>query len=443
MKNNPSRIFPIVLVVTLATLTMIAPAIDAQTQKVLHTFTGNWDGSYPQGSLIFDSAGNLYGSTNAGGGVPICPGEGSGCGVVFELSPTSTGAWKETALFRFASSATGAAPQGSLLFDSAGNLYGLTPEGGGSSLCGGDVNGCGIAYELSPNSSGGSWTQSILEVFNEGPEGALPLAGFIADAAGNLYSTAGLSNFGGGNVFEISKTSSGWQFNVLYNFTAGADGGAPEANLVFDAAGNLYGTTVVGGNLAGCFGSGCGVVFELSPTASGTWTEKVLHAFSGGRDGGQPVGALIFDAAGNLYGTASNSAGTACFGGGCGLVFELSPTSTGAWTEKVLHTFTGAGDGAVPMAGVIRDSAGNLYGTTVAGGNLTGVCAGNGGCGVVFKLSPTSTGNWSETVLHRFSGGRDGSEPFSGLTFDASGNLYGSTYYGGAAGFGVIFETTP
>ena len=148
MKNNPSRIFPIVLVVTLATLTMIAPAIDAQTQKVLHTFTGNWDGSYPQGSLIFDSAGNLYGSTNAGGGVPICPGEGSGCGVVFELSPTSTGAWKETALFRFASSATGAAPQGSLLFDSAGNLYGLTPEGGGSSLCGGDVNGCGIAYEL-------------------------------------------------------------------------------------------------------------------------------------------------------------------------------------------------------------------------------------------------------------------------------------------------------
>ncbi len=441
-----SRLTPILFAALAAASITLSMAVrsQAQTQKVLHTFTGSWDGSYPQGSLILDSAGNLYGNTNAGGGVPVCPGEGGiGCGVVFELSPTGTGTWKETALFRFASNATGAGPQGSLLFDSVGNLYGLTPVGGGSGLCGGDVNGCGIAYELSPSSSGGSWTQSILEVFNDGPEGAIPSAGFIADAAGNLYSTASQSNFGGGNVFELSKTSSGWQFNVLYNFTGGADGGDPVANLVFDAAGNLYGTTLVGGNLAGCSGAGCGVVFELSPTSSGTWTETVLHTFSGGRDGGQPFSALIFDAAGNLYGTASNSAGTACFDSGCGLVFELSPTGTGTWKEKVLHTFTGGGDGASPLAGVTMDAAGNLYGTTAGGGNLTGVCAPNEGCGVVFKLAPNSTGNWSETVLHRFSGGKDGSSPFSGLILDASGNLYGSTYYGGANGLGVIFETTP
>jgi len=438
MKNNPSRIFPMVLVVTLAALTMIAPASNAQTQKVLHTFTGEWDGGHPQGSLIFDPAGNLYGSTT-GGGVDSCPGGGSGCGLVFQLSPTGTGTWRETALFRFASAATGGGPQGSLLLDSAGSLFGLTPTGGGSGLCFGTVQGCGIAYELSPNSSGGSWQQSILEVFNNGPEGAIPSAGFIADAAGNLYSTASSSSSGTGNVFELSPTSFGWQLTVLYNFTGGADGGFPAGNLIFDAAGNLYGVTNGGGNLAACTGGGCGVVFKLSPSSSGTWTETVLHTFRGGLDGGQPQGTLIFDAAGNLYGTT-----TKCFGSApCGLVFELSPSSSGSWTEKVLYTFTGGRDGASPLAGVIMDAAGNLYGTTIGGGNLTGVCAGSGGCGVVFKLSPTSSGNWSETVLHRFSGGRDGSEPISGLTFDASGNLYGSTYFGGAAGFGVIFETTP
>jgi hypothetical protein len=248
-KHSHIRQFSVVL-----SLFVLAMMSHAQTQKVLHTFTGDWDGSHPQGSLIFDPAGNLYGSTSMGGGVASCPGGGSGCGLVFQLSPTGTGTWRETALFRFARDATGGGPQGSLLLDSAGNLFGLTPTGGGAEVCFGIVEGCGIAYELSPNSSGGSWQQSILEVFNNGPEGALPSAGFIADAAGNLYSTASSSSSGTGNVFELSPTSSGWQLTVLYNFTGGADGRFPAGNLIFDAAGNLYGVTNGGGNPAGWYG---------------------------------------------------------------------------------------------------------------------------------------------------------------------------------------------
>lgn len=439
MKTRLSHIVSCVVAVAAITFSL-AVSSQAQTQKVLHTFTGNWDGSYPQGSLIFDAAGNLYGTTNAGGGVPSCPGEGEiGCGVVFELSPTGTGAWKETALFRFASEATGASPQGSLLFNAAGDLYGLTPVGGGNPNCGGAVQGCGIAYELSPNPSGGAWQQSILEIFNEGPEGAVPQAGFIADAAGNLYSTSAITNFGSGVVFELSPTSTGWQLTPLYSFTGGADGGDPDGNLVFDAAGNLYGVTVSGGNLTNCSG-GCGVVYKVSRSSSGTWTETVLHTFSGGRDGAQPFSTLIFDAAGNLYGTTASGGSTAC-SGGCGVVFKLSATGTGAWKETVLHSFTGGGDGDSPTAGVIMDAAGNLYGTATAGGNL-GSCNPYG-CGTVFKLSQDSNGSWTETVLHRFSGGRDGAVPLSGLVSDAAGNLYGSTYYGGENGLGVIFETTP
>jgi uncharacterized repeat protein (TIGR03803 family) len=257
-------------------------------------------------------------------------------------------------------------------------------------------------------------------------DGANPLASLLRDAAGNLYGT---TYFGGaskaGVVFKLSPTGAE---TVLYSFTGGADGANPTAGLFRDAAGNLYGTTEYGG------ADGAGVVFELVRCNSG-YDFKVLHRFTGGGDGGLPLAGLIQDQAANLYGTTANggAASKEC-PAGCGTIFKLSPTGT----ETVLHKFSG-GDGASPGPGVglIRDAEGNLYGTTEIGGAPSIVC--NGGCGTVFKLSPTGT----ETILYGFTGGADGATPYAGLIQDAAGNLYGTTYVGGSSGPGVVFKLSP
>jgi len=334
------------------------------------------------------------------------------------------------------------------LFSFADGPSGYNPVGGlifdatgnlfGTTSEGGNLSacngiGCGVVFELSPI-AGGGWSETVPHTFGGGGDGKNPFAGLISDAAGNFYGATGL---GYNTVFELSPLASGgWSKTVLHYFSNFAGGTDPYANLVFDSAGNLYGTAHNGGN-TDC---NCGVVYELSPTASG-WKETVLHTFRA-ENGAYPNGNLIFDAAGNLYGTTYQG-GASCTYANCGtgLVFELSPVSGGGWREIPLYEFTNQEDGDHPNGGLIFDAAGNLYGTTEYGGNL-GECAGADGCGVAFELSPRSSGGWEETYVYRFSSS-DGAFPLAGFVADASGNLYSTTQKGGASNCGVVFKLAP
>jgi uncharacterized repeat protein (TIGR03803 family) len=324
-------------------------------------------------------------------------------------------------------------PDSSLIADAAGNLYGTT-TGGGSSDC---FDGCGTVFKLSPISSGFSY--SVLYVFKNAQEGDFASSNLIFDTVGNLYGTTELGGDNdAGNVFKLTPTASGrWTESVLYSFRAGDDGSAPNGGIVFDGAGNLYGTTVAGGG-GGCQPTGgCGTVFELSPGSGGVWTETILHRFQdNGKDGNNPISGVIIDAPGNLYGTTFSGGTGTCNSGvtGCGTVFELSPSS-GGWTENVLYSFQGGSDGDVAYGNVIFDSSGNLYGTTQRGGNLD--------CGAVFELTPNSGGNWAESLLYQFACRKDGGYPATGVTLDAAGNLYGTAGQSGEWGFGTIFKLVP
>lgn len=428
------------------TLPMSAQVVD--TFRVLHSFTGKWDGSRPYGPVLFDPAGSIYGTTQVGGNMANCAAE-SGCGLVYKLS-SSSGSWIENPIFGFASSATGAIPHGNLVMDASGDIFGVALAGGGATNCTQVVEGCGLVYELTPTSSG-PWNETVLQTFNNGSEGGNPEDGLVADGAGNFYGTAssgGSTNHCGGSgcgvVYKLSPTSTGgWEQQILYAFTGGADGGIPTSKLIFDASGNLYGTAYLGGDLVPCGPEGCGVVFELSPSSSGTWIETVLHAFAGNQhgDGYVPFGALAFDAAGNLYGTTYNG-GTpsTCNLVGCGVIYKLTPTASG-WKETLIHDFQGGSDGANPPFGVTLDAAGNVYGVTSAGGFLTD-CSGLG-CGVVFKFSTDARGQWQETLLHQFTGGNDGASPSASLTFGPDGKLYGVTVLGGTSNAGIVFNVAP
>jgi uncharacterized repeat protein (TIGR03803 family) len=396
---------------------MLVSGAWAATEQVLYSFTAT-TGQYPQASLIFDGVGNLYGTAAVGGNEKACP--GAGCGVVFELTPASGGGWTETVLHTF-DSKDGAYPIAPLVFDQAGNLYGTTQSGG--------QHGYGVVFELTP-ATGGGWTEKVLHSFTLGYDGAYPMAGLAIDAAGNLYGTAEEGGqYGNGVAFELLPTSSGWRHNILHSF--GLHGTRPVGGLVLDHAGNLYGTTSMGGS-----SYGHGLVFELTPNANGPWNEIVLYKFRGkgheGDDGAHPFGNLIFDGQGNLYGTTLR-------GGphhnGRGVIFKLSPSSGGTWTETILH-YGGRKGGYWYHSGLIFDAAGNLYGTAEYGGGLEG--------GVVFRLTPTSKGFWKESVLHSFGGDSgDGVLPVGGLVFDEAGNLYGTTQFGGTSSDGTVFEVTP
>jgi uncharacterized repeat protein (TIGR03803 family) len=346
-------------------------------------------------------------------------------------SPAASAVWTEKVLHSFGNGTDGVSPQAGLISDAAGNLYGTTSSGGTYTYY-------GTVFELTPT-AGGGWTEQVLHSFNNnGTDGLYPSSGLIFDAAGNLYGT---TSGGGdyscngssqcGTVFELSPTEGGgWTETVLHSFGNGTDGIVPYANLVFDTAGNLYGTTQYGGTYGG------GTVFELSPTAGGGRTEQVLYSFNcTGPDGCWPEASLIFDAVGNLYGTTSYGGTYFPFG----TAFELTPAAGGGWTEQVLHSFGSGIDGAYPHARLIFDAVGNLYGTT-GGGGLWGY-------GTVFELAPTVGGGWMETVLYSFcwqTNCADGWMPDAGLIFDAAGNLYGTTYYGGAYNYsGTVFELTP
>jgi uncharacterized repeat protein (TIGR03803 family) len=317
----------------------------------------------------------------------------------------------EKVLYSFQGGSDGSSPLSGLISDSAGNLYGTTLTGG--------TNGLGTVFELIH--SNGGWTEKVLHNFNyNGTDGFTPLAGLIFDKAGNLYgTTVGGGSNGWGTVFELTPSNGSWTETILNNFS-NFDGSSPTGGLIFDNSGNLYGTTLYGGT------NSDGTVFELTPS-NGSWTETVLHSFTGS-DGMYPDtyhAALIFDKAGNLYGTTEEGGSN-----GYGTVFELKP-SNGRWTESVLHSFPlTAGDGSSPLGGLIFDNSGNLYGTTLYGGTNSD--------GTVFELTP-SNGSWSETILHSFTYD-DGSEPAAALIFDNVGNLYGTTNTGGSNGYGTAFK---
>jgi uncharacterized repeat protein (TIGR03803 family) len=336
-------------------------------------------------------------------------------------------------------------PYGTLALDASGNLYGTSSAGGSGRYGGCENAGCGTVFEL-VRGTNGNWTKRVLHNF-DGADGIGPSAGLIFDAAGNLYGTTGAGGdlqcalgYGCGTVFELSPGADGkWTEKTLYRFTGQGDGGFPEAGLVLDSAGNLYGTTYEGGDLGTvCYDApigGCGTVFELVPGNNAQWTETVLYQFTGtDGDGAYPLAGLIFDASGNLYGTTSQGGGAG--GCGCGSVFQLIPGAGGTWTENVLHRFSGK-DGYSPRASLILDAAGNLYGTTAFGG---AACKA-GFCGTVFELTPGAHGEWSETILRSFYKQRS---PVSPLIFDATGNLYGTTDYGGKySSEGIVFELAP
>ncbi len=396
------------LAIFIVTLFVTSTWAQAPWEKVLYSFNPSWagsvlvgDGAGPSGRLILDSRG-LFGTTGSGGAY--------GYGTVFQLWQQAGVGWTEAVLHSFTVAQGAPPPQGSsLIFDAAGNLYGTTTNGG--------AYGAGTVFELRQQGAL-RWIYKRLHTFSQhegGPGGSL-----IFDAAGNLYGTAGIT------VFELSpQAGGGWTYAVLHSFNYYS---GPFGSLTFDTHGNLYGATEAGGKY------GCGTIFRLMPNLDSTWTESVLHSFDG-TDGCIPNGGLIFDAAGNLYGTTEIS-GALRFG----VVFELSPGADGSWTEKVLYSFRGGTDGATPWDGLIFDTAGNLYGTTVEGGYLG--CSPPYGCGTVLELSPEAGGGWAETVLHSFDPKchNNGAYLYSGLIMDAAGNLYGETASGGAFNYGTVFE---
>jgi uncharacterized repeat protein (TIGR03803 family) len=395
----------------------VIPSDGSGSENALYNFAGGTDPKFPYAGLVLDKAGNLYGTTQLGGA--------NSQGTVFEVTHNSDGSWTENVLYNFTGSADGGQPSAGLIFDASGNLYGTT-NFGGSANCN---LGCGTVFELAPGSGG--WTETVLYTFTGGSDGREPYARLLSDAAGNLYGTtllggtvSSVCTSGCGTVFKLTRTSSGWTENALYSFAGGTDGASPYDGLAFDSVGNLYGTAYSGG------ASGSGVIFKLSPGSSG-WTESVVHAFRGGYDGKYSYGDVVLDSAGNLYGTSFQGGGK-----GYGVVFQLVPNSKGAWQEKVLHSF-GNAPSANPVAGLVMDPAGNLYGTTLAGGQQTSCGA---TCGTLFKLSPAATGKWTYKVIHIFGQGTDGYHPSGDLILDPSGNLYGTTQAGGAQGSGLVFE---
>jgi uncharacterized repeat protein (TIGR03803 family) len=411
--------------VLLFALTMMAPSsAKAQTYNVMHSFTGLQDGLYPVSGVTIDGGGNLYGTTNIGGSGANCY---EGCGATFELAHRGSG-WLFTPLYDFVGGNDGGNSDARLIIGPDGSLYGTTSQGGGTG-CGGA--GCGTVFNLRPPAhfSGnvfGGWTETVLYRFNGGSDGNSPRgADLVFDRAGNLYGTTlfgggGSCQDGCGTVFKLARSDGSWTESIIHTFSQSGDGQEPWAGVIFDQAGSLYGTTTVGGAY------GQGTVYQLIPSGSG-FTERVLYSFHGATDGGLPYGGLILDSAGNLYGT------TCCGGsGGGGTVFQLTRSQN--WAFSVLASFTGDGSNG----SLVMDTAGNLYGTTYEGGGF--------GFGSVFKLTP-SEGGWTYTALHNFCANgwpcSDGAFPPSGLALDAEGNFYGTTSDGGAHGGGVVFEITP
>ena len=399
-------------------LLMAASACAQSNFKTLYKFKDGADGGLPQAGLIFDQAGSLYGTAEGGG---------KGSGVVFQLVPKSKGGWTQKVLYQFMGGEDGAFPAAGLIFDPTGSLYSTTAEGG--------TQNSGTVFQLAPNSDG-SWTENPLYSFCSTAncvDGSTPVSSLVLGSSGALYGT---TINGGANqagvVFQLVPNFDGsWKENVLHSFCSlanCADGSTPYGNLIFDSVGNLYGTTPTGG-------TGEGVVFQLVPNSDGSWTENVLHTFTGS-EGYDSYGGLIFDhGEQNLYGVTT-------WGGAYrgGTVFRLRREAKGNWRHTILHNFCFrkhpfCGDGYQPVKeGLVFDADGNLYGTTFGGGSHNS--------GVVFKLTRNPKGGWTDSVLHSFLNA-PGAAPVAGVILDSSGNAYGATQGDNHTTFGSVFEVTP
>ena len=421
----------LLLFLILAHLSLLAPRpAPAQTYTVLHDFTGGGDGGSPAASMTLGGAGTLYGTTVAGGM--------AGTGVAFKITH-ETGGWVLSPLLSFPGPTTGTYPEAPVVFGPGGLVFGSTINGGILTEISCFFRGCGVVFSMHPGASfcqavRCNWSGTAIYKFANLTDGLQPVGNLAFDQAGNVYGTTELGGTGGcvngcGTVFQLTHSGSGWTKTTLYNFQGGG-AVSPASGVIIDPFGALYGTTVAGGQF------NRGMVFQLKPSGSG-WTFTPIYSFHNGlngiNDGGSAEGGLIMDAAGNLYGT-TGVGGT----GGGGTVFELSP-SGGGWTFSLIASFTGFHGSVGSLA---FDSAGNLYGTTRDDGAFH--------FGNVFKLTP-SGGQWTYTDLYDFTGGDDGGEPFAGVTLDSSGNIFGTALYGprqicqiqGNPGCGLIWEITP
>jgi uncharacterized repeat protein (TIGR03803 family) len=330
-------------------------------ETVLHKFTGGNDGYYPN-SLIVDSAGNLYGTTSNGGGRGGPCNQGTDCGVVFQLTPAATGTWPEKILYRFGGG-NGLGPDG-LAFDSHGNLFGTTRNGGGGITTCAPTGGCGVLFKLTPTASV-PWTLTAVHVFpyNASGDPGIPM-GLAIGADDVIYVTTETA------IVQFAQGTSGWTSSVIHSFEL-----LPSSVAILDAAGNLYGTTTNGGL------QDYGAVYQLSPGSGGEWTQSILHSFGAGSDGKRPDSQLMFDAAGNLYGGTMYGGGTAgkCGCNGWGVIFKLTPSSSLPWPESLPIRFV-LTNGADPAGGLVLNTDGNLYGTAAQGGANHD--------GVLFELTP-------------------------------------------------------
>jgi uncharacterized repeat protein (TIGR03803 family) len=376
------------LAVLTALLLITARPAHAQGEAALYNFCAQpncTDGNGPQSRLTSDGAGNFYGTTASGGAF--------GYGTVFEVSANGSGGWNESVLYSFCSEGApnctdGAYPAYSyVIFDSARNLYGTAAMGG--------ANGCGVVFELSP--TGTSWMETVLFSFGLSGSGCAPVNGLIMDRAGNLYGVTNSFGDGTETVFELSQVAGVWTQQMIYDLGIAAPN---SAGLTMDAAGNIFGTSL-------------STVFELSPNGSGGWNPTVIHTFTGApKDGSDVQGTPALDQYGNLYGT-TDEGGERNYG----TVYRLTPGQNGKWTEKVLYSFYGPPYHYNPWAGVVLDAAGNIYGTTLDGGE---------GGSVFELLVPVGKAKYKEKALWAFDG-EDGNEPYGSLILDSLGNLYGTT----------------
>jgi uncharacterized repeat protein (TIGR03803 family) len=396
-----------VLAMVVALIVFGTQATQAQTFDPIFSFNNpGANGIFPTAGLTMDRAGNLYGTTNGAGS--------NGYGAVYKVTKGTGGGFVTLPLYEFAGGNDGSLPAARVVFGPEGDLYGTTSEGGGSGCNG---LGCGTVFKLSPpptacRSALCPWTETVLYRFTGGADGAVPEYGdLIFDSAGAIYGTTSAGAYDYGTVYKLTNSGGNWTESTLYAFTGGRDGFYPLGGVVFDQAGNLYGTMDTG-------------VFELSPAGSG-WTETVLHQFAYQTDGLVSEAGLVFDSQGNLYGnthTLGPDEG--------GTIFELTP-SGGSWTFQVLYAFQG-GTGTVGSP-LLLDSAGNLYGArtnTPSGG------------GEAFQLM-NAGGAWNYVPLHEFSGGNQGSTPYGSLVMDANGILYGTSSGGGMHNFGTVYKISP
>ncbi|MGD0932221.1 MAG: choice-of-anchor tandem repeat GloVer-containing protein [Candidatus Korobacteraceae bacterium] len=410
-RSFPCRFSTNIFVAILFAVVISFPVIaQAQTLTSLHAFTGGLDGGFPESGVTLDRAGNLEGTAFEGGS--------AGLGAAYKLVHNGAN-WTASALHEFTGGTDGARPAARVMVGPDGSLYGTTVAGGSNSNCG-EYTGCGTVFQLSPPASICKavlcpWNETVLYRFPGGPDGGVPGTGDILfDRQGNIYGT---TQSGGahdaGTVYMLTPSNGTWVHSVIYSFTGGQDGGYPMAGVIADAAGNLYGTTQSGGS-----GNG-GTIYELSPSGSG-WSESTLHALNSSTEGAYIQAGLIFDSAGNLYGAAAAGGPN-----GSGTVFQLAPSGDN-WNFTVLYANFGEGGGYEgPAASLAIDQTGALYGTSVGwndGNNF----------GTIFKLTP-SNGGWVYTLLLQFNL-NDGGMPFGGVTLDAGDNLYGTTSEAAASG---------